>query len=268
MNTEEPDFSRLTERLLSPHRFVELVPGELSDNGYAVRLVPARDGTKLDCRYVDMATLPTLDLVQAGIGSNQRPQTILAEVENLLKGHRFVIEPNFNLVWAIAGLPILGLGINVAALEITYRSETRFIASSGGDLDKYIEKEIRKVMMTYAIGFSIVNNGEPIKGLDIKSPQGSILPILMFLLPHNAKAYKGTVIEKEALQAGISYCEAKQSLSRCEREYEQYLVDHSKKWWFPLFNRKKKWERKITEYKEALASTLSNVNEILAALPA
>lgn len=264
MNIETPDFSGLNERLLSPHRFVELVPGELVDNGYAVRLIPARNGKKLNCEHIDPATLPTLDLAQAGIETDRRPQTILAEVEKLLRGQRFAIEPDFNFPAVMAILPKIGaiFGMKLFVLELQ-ASNWLFTPANFNP-----ERDIDKLFKDFSqISFSIVADGEPIKGLGIeKSVQGFMGTIADFLMPWGSLDKDSA--EAKALRAAMDFYLATSEVKVAEDDYEKYIVENGKKWWFSLFNKKKKWERRIAACKEVVASTLSKANETLAALPA
>jgi len=263
MNTKLPGSSTLIERLLSRYRFVQLVPGELIDNGYAVRLIPARGDNKLNCKLVEPTTLPTLDLAQAGIEIDRRPQTILAEVEKLLRGHRFAVEPDFNFLFAVAILPNIGAILGMKLFEeLKLQASNRLSTPTNFNLERDIDKLLEDLPL---LSFSIIIDGEPIKGLDIgKSVQGFIDTIMDFLMPWNSL----DKVEANALRAMMEFYLATFAAKVAEDDYENYIAENGKKWWFPLFNEKKSRERRIAVCKEAVATTLSKANKTLAALPA
>ncbi len=264
MDAKTPDFNRLTERLLSPHRFVELVSGELIDNGYAVRLIPARNGKRLDCTHIDLATLPTLNLAQAGIETDRRPQTILAEVEKLLKDRRFGVEPNFNFPAVVAILPKIGLifGMKLAVLEL--QASRWFLTPSDFDPERDIDKLFKDFSL---ISFSLVADGEPIKGLDVEKPvQGFMGTIADFLMPW-ASLDKNSA-EARALRSAMDFYLATADVKSAEEGLEKYIAENNKKWWYPLWNREKRRRRYVARCKATLSDTLAKSNETLAALPA
>jgi hypothetical protein len=257
------DVSKLMERLLKNLQFVELQPERLVDDGRTMRLIPARDGTPLRGEHTKWNSLPTLNLVAAGIETDRRTDTITNGVSQLLQGRRFQVVPNFNIPAILAILPELGEMIQLKALVWALRESHPFMEPNRQGIDESLDDLVKDLQA----GFTLELQGSPIPGLDIsKLVEGFIGNIAHFILPF--EKFDQNSLEFKALKKAIDFYYVQMQYRGKERGYREYLDQNQQKWWFRLWNRKRKWEKAIDKWSAKLPQRLEEFETAVSALPA
>ncbi|MFA6503207.1 MAG: hypothetical protein WCT45_03060 [Candidatus Paceibacterota bacterium] len=271
MNDQELDLSNLAQKLLAQHRRIELVPGELTDDRRIMRLVPMRNGKKLNCNFVYPESLPALDLARAGIdtGRYQSTLTLEHEVAKLLKGRQFIVRPNFNptagfnnFAGVCQALHLNDLAMSLGGMLAVTRGHLRS-SFVGAQIDqKLVEPDLERGhhavierFMKVGIGFHIRIVGKQIKGLNLSRPVvGLLTDIVGFLFA------VGNRQESKEFWAAIDYCQIREEITNSEKLHGEYYAANSGKWWFPLFGKEKKWRMYLAERREALRNAMLVAN--------
>lgn len=252
---DDLDFEPLEERLVEPGRLIQLLPGEIINDGYAIRLVPARDGKPIEVGESGILpeTLPTLDMKVAGIETDRREATIRSEVEKFLDGRTFFVVPAFDIVSGIALLPTVIEYIDVAGLAL----KTAFLPSDG-EIEK-IKSSIYAFKMPFWVGVT----GDAIPGLDLARTVEGYLPTVVSFLTAKTDL-KGNPALSTALQAAIRYKEARRIFDATDARLESALVTGKKKLLYRLFKGdeqigkiRKANREKLLHYQEPAAAALA-----------
>ena len=264
MGTETPDFSRLNRLLLAPSERITLVPEGIIDNGFAVRLVPVRQGHRLDLSLIKKETLPLLDLKQAGIEPGTSA-TVLDRVTEMLDGRHFFIRPLFSPVEAAVILRKLGEAISVLAFAQRVEDSGPWHMRRGFDSENEFAKYA--TMPGLQASFMLIPVGEPLPGLLLTEPlEGFILPVCDFVMPLS-HLVEGSV-EERAFGAAIGFSEAETLLAKKQQELVNYASSTQRKRWFGFFNQTRKLTRAVTECRTRLQVWREQYEATLKALPA
>lgn len=257
------DLSKLMERLLKDLRFVELQPERLIDDGHTMRLIPARDGTPLRGEHMKWDSLPTLGLAAAGIETDRRTDTITNSVSQLLHGRRFRIVPNFNIPAVLSILPELVEMIQLKAFAWTLRESHPLMEPNRQSIGDALNDLVKDLQ----VGFTVELEGSAIPGLDLSKPvQGFIGNIAKFVLP--LEELDQNSAEFKALKKAIDFYCAQMKYHGKQRSYQEYLDNNQQKWWFRLWNRKRKWENTLADWSAKLPLRSQEFEEAVSALPA
>jgi hypothetical protein len=256
-----PDFSKLTQLLLKDCRTIQLLPHESMNNGHAMRLIPTRNGMSIDSKYIDVVSLPLLDLDAVDIDWDRHSDNVRAAITAFLAQHTFELWPTFNLPMISAIAPMLNGMVELTALSMSmkYRHSWRPNPS-----DDELEREILSPLVGISVGF-FIQAEKDITGLDLSNPvTGLVTHIPLFVLP--------TWGSLDVMSpAGKAFAEATRlirihmQLTSAEDQYKEYLDHKSRKWYFWFWNWKKRWEKAITTYQQQYAERLKTFKEALAA---
>ncbi len=256
-----PNFQLLVERLLAPTRLVCLVPHDLVDDGYTVRFVPDRDGVQLAC---ELKSVPTLDLTQAGMETDRRPETILDAARVLLRDRKFTVIPRFDILSALAVLPLFHLNTLVQKSILELQAERPLLRPAGFDIENELRNFFDKLPR---LSFALSIEGEPVKGLDISRPiSGVLADVVEFLTPLESYG-KGTPLF-EAVKAAIAFHHAKRGLSEASECLNKYVEKYGKRWWFKIYNKTKPLKHIVDESEKSLHEATERAAAAIAMLPA
>ncbi|HEY5383530.1 MAG TPA: hypothetical protein VIJ88_03190 [Candidatus Paceibacterota bacterium] len=256
-----PDFSKLTQLLLKDCRTIQLLPHESMNNSHAMRLIPARNGVPIDSKYIDVVSLPLLDLDAAGIDWDRHPDNVRAAITAFLTQHTFELWPTFNLPVISAIAPMLNGMLELTALSMAmkYRHSWRLDPS-----EDELEREMLSPLAGISVGF-FIQAENVIAGLDLSNPvRGLVTHIPLFVLPTWGSIDATSPVGKAFAEA-TRLIRAHMSVTSAQDGYKEYLDHKSRKWYFRFWNWKKWWEKTIATCQQRYAERLQTFEEVLAA---
>ena len=257
----ELNLQGLTNLLLEPYKLVTLEPTKLSDDGKTVILAPKRGDKKLDDEYIDTATLPFINLGEAGIDPEQSQHRIFQEVRGLLKDRLFVIEPKFDFWRLLHALPFVERAQGSNIIELELQKENSWLRRK-----ETPEQQIDNFLSRYQAELAINIKGGTIPGLNLSSNiRGYIPEVISFIMPPE-RFWQEDTLKVAAIGAVLNIITAMTGLKETETDYKKYLEENSHKWWFSWWNRTRQWEEELSQRKDAFAKNHKELKKILVEL--
>ncbi len=259
----DPDaLKKLEEHLLKPYRAIGLVPFVSIDGaGRLLRLVPERGGTPIGSEFVAVESLPVLDIATAGIPIDNAQSILRGEAYAFLSDKKFTITPNFDVMAAMATMPMLKQYAELCAMSVSMR--LRMGTESGRAADP--EQEFRRKMAEIRpLSFTITAEGDEVPGLDLSRPvAGFPTVIASFVLPKGPSGHSRVV---PAFAAALEFYRNLSEHRKLKSDREKYLEAESGKWWFRLFNKKAQFAERLERSAAALERSRAEAEGAIAEL--
>ncbi|MCK9344590.1 MAG: hypothetical protein M0P64_00510 [Candidatus Pacebacteria bacterium] len=254
----ELNLQGLTNLLLEPYKLVTLEPQKLSEDGKTVILAPKRGDKKLDDEYIDTATLPFINLGEAGIDPEQSQHRVFQEIRELLKDRLFVIEPKFEFWGLFYAMPFIKAALECTVIQLELQKGNYWLRKK-----ETPEQQIDNFLSKYQAELSISIKGGAIPGLNLSSNiRGFTLEVIGFIMPPE-RVWQEDTLKVAAIGAVFNIIATKTGLKETETDYKKYLEENSHKWWFSWWNRTRQWEEELSQRKDAFAKNHKELKRIL-----